>query len=538
MKKFKIIFIMLSAILMMLVFASCDNNCMHINIEASKIEGDCENSGKTVYTCADCNFSYEDDISAPKGHTFEKDIVLPDCTHGGYTVYTCSCGYSYTSDYTSALNHDFTIEETQATCTDAGKITYFCNRCDLTYSTISKDALGHTYIEEVISTLNCTEIGEIKYTCDGCGDSYSEITYPSGHQFSKSVIMPTLSDMGYTKYTCSVCDFSYDGDFTFYSSIVPNAYAGGSDVLATGIDVSCYNHECAPDGTYLPIDWNAISDEGIDYVILKAGSSLRDNGSLGGIDATFEMDYFDAKTAGLDVGVYFYTYAKTVDEIVNDAYLLLAILDGKQLEYPIYLDLEDESIRGLGAEALTEMCVEFFTVLQRSGYYTGLYVNHEWLYNVIKTDLALSKFDIWYARYPQAESPTWSVDEFGEPLGMWQYTDSGILVTLGDVPVDKNYSYKDYPSIIKDGGFNGYESDIIFPDDEKTFVWIKANALTVRSSEDFDSNDNIIAYVNYGNRLEVLEINASYTKILFNGKEAFISANPEYISWTPIIYKK
>jgi GH25 family lysozyme M1 (1,4-beta-N-acetylmuramidase)/transposase-like protein len=524
-----------TALIMIFFSVSCDKECMHPNVEISKTDVSCEAAGKTEYTCPDCGYSYVDQVTPPKGHSFEKETVVPDCTSAGYTVYKCKCGYSYTADHTSAKGHDFRTLKAEADCTYCGSETHICKVCDYTYVENVGKPLGHKYSKEVVSELSCTDIGEVKYTCDVCGDSYSEYSYPQGHRFSAAVTMPTLSDMGYTKYTCEECAFTYNGDLKFYSSIVPSAYAGCNEILAQGIDVSVYNHKAGPDGGFLPLDWNAIAGEGVDYVILKAGSTYRDGGSHGGVDMTFDMDYTDAKAAGIDVGVYFYTYAKNVDQIRNDAYLLLSILEGKQFEYPIYLDLEDESLRELGADTLTEMCVEFFIILQRSGYYTGLYVNHEWLYNVINTDVALSKFDIWYARYPQTENHVWSTEEYGNTLGMWQYTDSGSLAALGEIHVDKNFSYKDYPSIIKSYGFNGYGENVVFPDDGKTFVWIKANSLTIRSDDNFDANDNVIAYANFGSRFEVLEKAENYTKILFNGSEAYISANTDYISWSPVI---
>lgn len=515
-----------------------EETCTHSNMVKSETTADCTNSGKIIYNCPDCKYSYCDKISDPLGHSFDTTTVAPDCKNGGYTLNKCKCGFSYYSEYTSALDHDYAVIEQAPTCTDRGHITYTCKKCGHTYSTPKGVPTGHQLVSNIISVVNCTEIGETVFTCESCDYTYSEIVYPEGHKFTGSVMMPTLSDMGYTIYSCDTCGFSYEGDLKFYSSIVKNAYAEGTDVLANGIDVSVYQHKGAHGGGFEPLDWQSIANEGIDYVILKAGSTFRENGTLGGVDATFEMDYNDAKAAGLDVGVYFYTYSTSVDQIRNDAYLLLSILDGKQFEYPIYLDLEDDSIRDLGADLLNEMCVEFFTILQRAGYYTGLYVNHEWLYNVIKTDVALSKFDIWYARYPNTETPQWNEDEYGAPFGMWQYTDSGHLPSLGEVAVDRIYAYKNYPDIIKNGGFNGYSAEVHFSDDGKSFVWIKANALNVRSSDDFDSSENIVGYVYFGTRLEVIEISDGCIKVLYDGKSAYISANELYISWTPIIDHK
>ena len=181
---------------------------------------------------------------------------------------------------------------------------------------------------------------------------------------------------------------------------------------------------------------------------------------MGGIETTFEVDYSGARAAGLDIGVYFYTYAKNVSEIKKDAEFLVSILDGKKFEYPIYLDLEDESLADIEPSILTEMCVTFFSILQQNGYYTGLYVNNEWLNNILQTEKMLDLFEIWYARYPKnVTSYVWDVEKYGAHLGMWQYTDKGSLAAIPEIDIDMNYAYKDYPTLIAKLGLNGLESN-------------------------------------------------------------------------------
>jgi GH25 family lysozyme M1 (1,4-beta-N-acetylmuramidase) len=282
--------------------------------------------------------------------------------------------------------------------------------------------------------------------------------------------------MGYPEYHCDRCEFSYIGNYVFYSEILDNAYAGSNTVTAKGIDISKWNHRVNPDGSYAPIDWNALKNAGFDYVILKIGSSIRtkaDGTVTGGIEPTFEMDYEGAKAAGLDVGVYFFTYSTNVSGIKKDAELLIEWLDGKQFEYPIYLDLEDDTNANyypseIAAPILTEMCLTFFSELQRDGYYTGLYVNNNFLFNILQTDNMIELFEIWYARYPSnsdyiwnAEDDTaftWNTEKYGETLGMWQYTCTGIFDSISG-KLDFNYAYKDYPTLIKYYGFNGYSAE-------------------------------------------------------------------------------
>ena len=453
----------------------------------STIEPACEMQGYTVHICIKCNYQYIDRYIASSGHNFTSTIVEPTCTAQGYTVYLCSCGYTYNGDFVTALEHQYTQTVTEATCVSIGYTTYTCAcgfeyksdyvevkdhtystaiteptceaegyttytcECGFTYTSDYVSPIGHIYTDTV-TPATCTDAGYTTGVC-ACGDAViTEYTSALGHDFQESVTLPTVTTLGYTEFTCTACGFNYKDNFRHYIEIFPDgAYAPSTTVLANGIDISKWNHSYTSEDGYLPIDWNEIKNEGIDYVILKAGSSMN------GKEPTFDMDYYGAKNAGLDVGVYFYTYATSVSEIAADAELLLSILNGKQFEYPIYLDLEDESIIGIDKATLTEMCNTFFSILQKNGYYTGLYVNHEWLYNVLDTDKMLETYDIWYARYPDdVEEYIWNVEEYGNPLGMWQYTNSGMLDAIPDMNVDLNYSYKDYPIIIKMLGLNGY----------------------------------------------------------------------------------
>ena len=136
--------------------------------------------------------------------------------------------------------------------------------------------------------------------------------------------------------------------------------------------------------------------------------------------------------------------------------MLMLWLEGKQLEYPVYLDLEDPTLEGLGKNHLSNMCTAFLCELQKNGYYTGLYTNHTWLTTILDSAKMLSLFDIWYARYPGTDIPVWNEEKYGQQLGMWQYTQSGKINGIeGDF--DFNYSYRDYPAIIKKWKLNGYK---------------------------------------------------------------------------------
>ena len=294
----------------------------------------------------------------------------------------------------------------------------------------------------------------------------------------------TCKQDGSTTFICEreECGFSYVGDYVFYSDTYTGAYVENKQVLAKGVDVSYYNHS-RKNGKYQPLNWGAIKSAGIDYALLRLG--YMGSGNVGKVDPVFEMNYIDARAAGLDLGAYIYSYAYTVEDARAEAEFVLSLLEGKTFEYPIYFDIEysDEVIaeKQLTPQLLTDICVEFISILQEHGYYTALYTNNNWLNNHLQTSKVTTLFDIWYARYPNADKTVvvneaqWDEEKYGKQMAMWQFSDTGQIDGLfysdrfvkdeegnnTDQPLpvsfDLNYCYKDYPTIIKSGGFNNFE---------------------------------------------------------------------------------
>ncbi len=533
---FKILICILT-LLVFLILCSCNEEsgeCKHKNVTSETFSADCDSEGYVSNTCTDCGISYKTDVTPSVGHTLKETSISPTCEDEGYTRYTCSCSYTYKTDFKAPTGHKLTSYISASTCASGGYTTYSCS-CGYSYTSDSVPPLSHDF-EQVGVEATCTSAGYMQYTCTSCGHSYkTDYIPPYGHTFELiDRVFPTLSVTGYKIYRC-FCGYEYTGDYLFNKDVSGGAFSNNSTPLAVGIDVSKWQHKVANDNSYIPIDWQAIAEAGVQFVILRAGTSVEK-------DPTFEMNYQGAKEAGLYVGAYFYTYATTPGEARSDAHKMLSYIDGKKFEYPIYFDLEDDRQKELGVSVLTQICTEFFEVLQSRGYYTSLYVNNEFLYNLLDTEFSLINFDIWYARWTnqedfifgETEAPTWNVDNYGEHLGMWQFSETGILAPLGTnnngepIYVDFNLAYKDYPTIIKELGLNGYGKDF-----NKTYVWIKANSLNVRSTPDFTAgSSNLIGTATFGEKYEVLEKTDTYTKIIFNGREAYISANLNYISFT------
>lgn len=404
----------LSIFLAILVYKTQTAPCEHKSFTSSVIPPTCNEEGKNLHTCEACGYYYVTDIIPKKEHSFTEYTVEPTCASEGYTFYFCSCGELIKGETLKKLPHTLKVVSVPSTCS----------------------ALGYT-----------------EYSCESCNYSYREnASSLAEHSFTVSTKQfPTALEEGYTEHFCE-CSHSYKDDFISYSEILKSPYLESSNVLAKGIDVSRWNHQIDPaSGEYLPLDWSLIKSSGFDFVILKAGSTRS------GKEPTFELDYAGARAAGLEIGVYFYTYSQTKEEIERDVDRLLEYLEGKELEYPVYFDLEDPSLINLGKEKLTELCEVFICSMQKNGYYSALYTNNNWLRNILNADRILSLFDIWYARYPETELPVWNEEKYGKQLSMWQYTQSGEIAGLEGY-FDFNYCYRNYAEIMRKWELNGFKS--------------------------------------------------------------------------------
>lgn len=205
------------------------------------------------------------------------------------------------------------------------------------------------------------------------------------------------------------------------------------------IDVSRYQGKITLDG------WREIKAAGYKGVMLKTVStnrklSKRADGLY--IDPTFEDNYKNAKAAGLDVGVYYYTYATS--EAMDDAELALLAdaLRGKTLEMPVAVDVEDNKFRVLGKQALTDLTAYALKKVEDMGFYAQLYTYTSFA----KTRLymggaALSPYDVWLADY------TGKTPAVTFAYNAHQHTSKGSVPGISG-NVDLNVTTLNYPRII------------------------------------------------------------------------------------------
>ena len=189
----------------------------------------------------------------------------------------------------------------------------------------------------------------------------------------------------------------------------------------------------------------------IDGVIIRCGVTLWGN-FVPTTDSKWESNYNGFKSAGVPVGAYYYGVAKTVEQAKKEAEKCIEILKGKQLELPVYYDVEEVNTQGsLSKKDLTNVVIAFCNKMEKAGYYVGVYASQDWFLNKLDYATLFKKYTIWIAKWSTAK-PSLNCD-------MWQYSNVGKIDGIaGDV--DLNECYKDFETIIKNAYLNGFNTQV------------------------------------------------------------------------------
>lgn len=295
-----------------------------------------------------------------------------------------------------------------------------------------------------------------------------------GKAISSKLVCCKAQDLGFTgianitaNYDCTHADVRSSGkwygnevygtgtvtdDFYSYFGIQKNG-----TIFAKGIDVSYAQKEP---------DWDKVKASGeVDFVIIRAGYGRE----VSQIDSQFERNYRECRRLGIPCGAYWYSYAMSAAEAQQEANVFLQAIKGKQFEYPVYMDLEEPAQFALGKAKCSEIAEAFLSVIEKAGYYAGLYCSTSYLASHI-SDSVKNRYVLWVAQYN-------SKCTCKNSYGIWQYGVAGHpehdTFNTGSVTgisgrCDLDYCYVDYPAIIKKSGLNGFaKQETEPPQDEK-----------------------------------------------------------------------
>ena len=164
------------------------------------------------------------------------------------------------------------------------------------------------------------------------------------------------------------------------------------------------------------IDWGKVRDDGIEAVVIRAGYGR------GNVDDKYFANIEGAIDAGLHVGVYWFSYAYNDDMAQNEAKYICGLLDGYDIDMPVFFDWEYDSMnwahkQGVypDRELISTMTRAFCEEVERNGYTAGYYLNMDYAENYYNEE-KLAQYKRWFARW---------TDIAQEDCYLWQDSDKG-----------------------------------------------------------------------------------------------------------------
>ena len=211
-----------------------------------------------------------------------------------------------------------------------------------------------------------------------------------------------------------------------------------------GIDVSKWNKE---------IDWEKVKDAGVEFAIIRCGYRGASTGALV-LDPMYEQNIKGAIEADIPVGVYFFTQAVDEVEAVEEASMVIRLIEDYDVDYPVFLDSESAGgsgrADGLESAERTKIHKAFLETIAAAGYETGIYGSRNWLNEQVNMK-ELSSYKTWLAEYTD-------IPAYEEYYHMWQYTSKGTVDGI-ETRVDLNLCYMNIDTSINHakgaGGYSG-----------------------------------------------------------------------------------
>lgn len=205
--------------------------------------------------------------------------------------------------------------------------------------------------------------------------------------------------------------------------------------MKKGVDVSSYQGD---------INWEEAKNY-IDFAIIRCGWG---NDIKSQDDPKFERNAKECERLSIPYGVYLFSYATNLSMAESEAEHTLRLIKDKQLEYPVFLDVEERGQLSLPKEELVNIVKHYCEKIESAGYYVGIYASLSTL-NGILNDERLNKYDKWVAE--------WAKDfSYRGTSGLWQNTDHDHIAGI-PTRVDGDKAFYDYPKIIRENGLNHLE---------------------------------------------------------------------------------
>lgn len=173
-----------------------------------------------------------------------------------------------------------------------------------------------------------------------------------------------------------------------------------------GLDLSTYQRN---------VNYMSLKASNIDFAIIRSGFGKHESQK----DNLFEEHYAGFKAINIPIGVFHYSYLTSLESAIEEAKVCLKFIGDKQIELPVFIDIEEERSRKLGKKLLTECIIAFCTEIEKAGFKAGVYANLNYFKNYIDVNLLIEKgYKIWLAQWANKMTAKFKVD-------YWQYTSKG-----------------------------------------------------------------------------------------------------------------
>lgn len=180
------------------------------------------------------------------------------------------------------------------------------------------------------------------------------------------------------------------------------------------------------------INFEKVKKAGIDTIILRIGwIGNKENHTL---DKKFNEYYKQARLYNFKIGYYVYSYCLNTKAIESGARWAEKQIINKQVDLPIFIDMEDQTLYKLSDTELTNHVVKFCEYFKSNGYKTGVYASKYWFTSKFEWK-RIEKYYIWLAEWNKKTSHT-----FKNKVNIWQYTSDGHVDGI-KTRVDMNIYY-------------------------------------------------------------------------------------------------
>ena len=207
------------------------------------------------------------------------------------------------------------------------------------------------------------------------------------------------------------------------------------NVIYKGVDISSHNSNT----------WSKVNPKEIDFVMIRAGYGFKTE------DKSFRTNIENSIKLGLHIGIYWFSYASTVEQAIEEAKGCLNIIGQfrKYIDFPVFFDWEYDSYNYVvktykvtpTKQLVSDMAIAFMETVKKAGYKVGNYSNPDYC-NRFFDDRVKNNYDTWLAHVGKNGQALEKTSYTGK-YTMWQYSWKGRPSGFNS-DTDMDYCYKDY----------------------------------------------------------------------------------------------